>query len=189
MAFGKKNVEQRKDWLNSYKEGTYIDYSLKNIRYKDFVNKELILYSMYDNIRSIPSICDGLKPAQRKILYACFKRNLKNEMKVAQLAGYVAEHTGYHHGEDSLSQAIIGMAQSFVGSNNINLLLPIGQFGMRHMGGKEAASPRYLYTALSKIARYIFRDEDDALLNYLIDEGQKVEPMYYLPIIPMVVKV
>ncbi len=141
---------------------------------------------MYDNIRSIPSACDGLKPAQRKILFACFKRNLRAEIKVAQLSGYVAEHTGYHHGEESLSQAIIGMAQNFVGSNNINLLQPIGQFGTRHMGGKEAASPRYLYTALSKIARYVFREEDDALLKYQIDEGQKAEPEWYLPILPMI---
>ena len=186
MAFGKKNAEQRKDWLNTYQEGTYINYAQANIRYQDFVNKELILFSMYDNMRSIPSVCDGFKPGQRKILYACFKRNLKVEIKVAQLSGYVAEHTGYHHGEDSLSQTIIGMAQSFVGSNNINLLLPIGQFGSRHLGGKEAASPRYLYTALSKIARFIFREEDDALLKYQIDEGLKAEPEWYLPIIPMI---
>jgi len=186
MAFGKKNAEQRKDWLNTYQDGTHVDYSKRIVRYKNFVDEELILFSMYDNMRSIPSVCDGLKPAQRKILFACFKRNLKNEIKVAQLSGYIAEQTGYHHGEDSLSQAIIGMAQNFVGSNNINLLQPIGQFGSRHLGGKEAASPRYLYTALSKIARYIFREEDDALLKYQIDEGQKAEPEFYLPIIPMI---
>ncbi len=186
MAFGKKCAEQRKDWINSYEEGTYIDYNQHNIRYKDFVNRELILFSMYDNLRSIPSMCDGFKPGQRKILFACFKRNLRGEIKVAQLSGYVSEHSAYHHGEASLASTIVGMAQNFVGSNNINLLLPIGQFGTRHMGGKEAASPRYIYTSLSKLARVIFRQEDDALMKYQIEEGQKIEPEWYLPIVPMI---
>ena len=65
---------------------------------------------------------DGLKPSQRKIIFSCFKRNLKNEIKAAQLAGYIAEHSAYHHGEISLCQAIIGLAQNYVGSNNLNLL-------------------------------------------------------------------
>ncbi len=186
MAFGKKNAEQRKDWINSFQEGTCINYNQKSIRYKDFVDQELILFSMYDNMRSIPSMCDGFKPGQRKILYACFKRNLTAEIKVAQLSGYIGEHTAYHHGELSLSEAIIGMAQNFVGSNNINLLMPLGQFGSRHLGGKEAASPRYIYTMLSKLARCIFRPEDDPLMEYQVEEGQKIEPLWYLPIIPMI---
>ena len=73
-----------------------------------------------------------MKPGQRKILFSAFKRNLKNEIKVAQFAGYVSEHSAYHHGEMSLTQTIIGMAQSFVGSNNINLLMGNGQFGTRN---------------------------------------------------------
>ena len=77
------------------------------------------------------------------------------------------------------------MAQNFVGSNNINLFLPIGQFGTRNQGGKEAASPRYIFTNLSGVTRYLFHEDDDALLNYLEEEGQSIEPDYYLPIIPM----
>ena len=69
---------------------------------------------------------DGFKPSQRKVLFACFKRQLKNEIKVAQLAGYVSEHSAYHHGEMSLNGTIINMAQQFVGSNNVNLLTPSG---------------------------------------------------------------
>ncbi len=88
-------------------------------------------FSVHDNMRSIPSLIDGLKPSQRKILYGCFKRNLRNEVKVAQLTGYVSEHSCYHHGEMSLSAAIINMAQTYIGSNNLNLLEPIGQFGTR----------------------------------------------------------
>lgn len=99
----------------------------------DFVNKELILFSMADNIRSIPSVADGLKPGQRKVMFACFKRNMKlgDDVKVAQLGGYIGEQTQYHHGEASLYSTITGLAQNYVGSNNINLLEPNGQFGTR----------------------------------------------------------
>ena len=115
--------------------------------------------------RSIPSIVDGLKPGQRKILFACFKRKLRTEIKVAQLAGYVAEHSAYHHGEQSLAMAIINMAQNFVGSNNINLLVPSGQFGTRLQGGADAASPRYIFTYLNPITRMLFDESDDAILK------------------------
>jgi DNA topoisomerase II len=117
--------------------------------------------------RSIPSIVDGLKPGQRKILFACFKRKLKLEIKVAQLAGYVAEHSAYHHGEQSLAMAIINMAQTFVGSNNISLLVPSGQFGTRLQGGADAASPRYIFTYLNPITRMLFDESDDAILKYV----------------------
>jgi len=119
------------------------------------------------------------------VLFACFKRKLKNEIKVAQLSGYVAEHSAYHHGEVSLQQTIVSMAQHFVGANNISLLLPIGQFGTRIMGGKDSASARYIFTSLSPVTRTIFHEADDAVLTYLEEEGQSIEPNYYLPIIPM----
>lgn len=131
MAFNKKKADDRKEWLSQFKPGTFMDHTMDEIPYTDFVNKELILFSMADNIRSIPSIVDGLKPGQRKIMFACFKRNLKNEIKVAQLAGYVAEHSAYHHGEISLCSTIVNLAQNFIGSNNMNLLEPMGQFGTR----------------------------------------------------------
>lgn len=110
LAFAKKMADQRKEWLTTVTADTFVDHSEKLLRYRDFVNKELILFSVADCARSIPSICDGLKPGQRKILYACFKRKLKNELKVAQLSGYVAEHSAYHHGEVSLQQSIVGLA-------------------------------------------------------------------------------
>jgi DNA topoisomerase-2 len=77
-------------------------------------------------------------------------------MKVAQLGGYIAEHSAYHHGEMSLVETIVGMAQNYVGSNNINLLVPNGQFGSRNSGGKDHASARYIFTELSKVTRCIF---------------------------------
>ena len=127
LAFNKKMADNRKEWLKTYDQATtFVDHSVKHLRYRDFVNKELILFSIADCARSIPSICDGLKPGQRKILFSCFKKKLKGEIKVAQLSGYVAEHSAYHHGEVSLQSTIVAMSQNFVGSNNINLLLPIG---------------------------------------------------------------
>jgi DNA topoisomerase II len=185
MAFAKKRVEDRKLWLLAMEPGVHIDYDVEKISYDSFVNRELILFSHADNGRSIAHFMDGFKPSQRKVLFACFKRNLKQEIKVAQLAGYVSEHSAYHHGEQSLTQTIIGMAQNFVGSNNINLLSPCGQFGTRLMGGKDAASPRYVFTKLETITRVIFHPDDDALLEYLEDDGQLIEPEYYVPVIPM----
>ena len=148
-----------------------MDHNIKRLSYEDFINKELIHFSIADNLRSIPSVVDGLKPGQRKILFACFKRKLKNEIKVAQLSGYVAEHSAYHHGEMSLCQTIINMAQEYVGSNNLNLLMPLGQFGTRLMGGKEAASPRYVFTNLSPLTRVIINEQDDQLLAHIEEEG------------------
>jgi hypothetical protein len=129
---------------------------------------------------------DGLKPAQRKVLFSAFKRNLRADIKVAQLAGYVSEHSAYHHGEAALAATIIGMAQDFVGSNNLPLLVPSGQFGTRLMGGKDAASPRYIFTRLAAVTRAVFHPADDALLRYLDDDGLSVEPTWYMPVIPMV---
>ncbi|EEA06619.1 DNA gyrase/topoisomerase IV, A subunit family protein [Cryptosporidium muris RN66] len=190
MAFSKKRTEDRKKWIESYQEGTYIDYSMDNIcrslRYRDFIDKELVLFSRYDTARSIPNVIDGLKPGQRKVLYSVFKKKLNNEMKVAQLAGYVAEHSAYHHGEASLQSTIVNMAQDFVGSNNLNLLQPCGQFGSRKEGGKDASAARYIFTKLSTWTRYIFPEADDPLLIYLQDDGQQIEPLFYVPIIPMV---
>lgn len=140
---------------------------------------------MADNIRSIPSVADGLKPGQRKVMFGCFKRNLKKEIKVAQLGGYVSENTAYHHGEQSLTSTIVGLAQNFVGSNNINLLEPNGQFGTRMQGGKDAASARYIFTNTSAMTRAVFHPADDPLLNYLVEDGQRIEPEYYLPTVPM----
>ncbi|XP_037557472.1 DNA topoisomerase 2-alpha [Dermacentor silvarum] len=198
LAFSKKMIDQRKEWLRNGMEERKQRRELglpevylygkdtRNITYEDFVNKELILFSNMDNERSIPSLVDGLKPGQRKVLYTCFKRNDKREIKVAQLAGSVAEHSAYHHGEVSLMSTIINLAQNFVGSNNINLLQPIGQFGTRLQGGKDAASPRYIFTMLSPLARLIMPASDDPVLEHLYDDNQRIEPEYYIPVLPMV---
>jgi DNA topoisomerase-2 len=186
MVFNKKRSEERKDWLSGYDRNSYLDTNNTSVSYTDFINKELIHFSKYDCERSIPNLMDGLKISLRKILYSAFKKNLTSEIKVAQFSGYVSEQSGYHHGEASLNAAIVGMAQDFVGSNNINLLLPNGQFGTRLQGGKDSASERYIFTQLSPLTRLIYRKEDDPILEYLEDDGFPVEPRFYVPIIPMI---
>ncbi len=148
----------------------------------------MIHFSNYDNIRSIPSAIDGFKPSQRKILYGSILRNIfKDEIKVAQLAGFISDKAAYHHGEASLQGAIICMAQNFVGSNNnINLLTPNGAFGDRLGGSKNAASPRYIYTQLNELTPLIFKKDDEFVYDYEDDDGSLVEPVKYAPIIPMI---
>jgi DNA topoisomerase-2 len=187
LAFSKKKADARKEWLGKFIPGTYFDHGMVGkVSYNDFVNKELILFSMADNMRSIPSVMDGLKPGQRKVIFACFKRNLVKDKKVIELAGYVSEQTAYHHGEVSLQQTIIGLAQNFVGSNNVNYLEPSGNFGSRLAGGSDAASARYIYTRLSPFARRIFSPLDEPILEHLNDDGKKIEPKAYSPIIPTI---
>jgi len=187
LAFNKKRADDRKDWLANYDKDNVLDYTNLEVDFKTFVDKDLIHFSNRDLQRSINHICDGLKESTRKILFACFKRKLyTNEIKVAQLSGYVSEVSGYHHGENSLQQAIVGMAQIYVGTNNINLLSPNGQFGSRCQGGQDASSARYIFTLLSKLSKMIFKEEDNNILNYQDDDGQQIEPEFYIPVIPMV---
>ena len=186
LAFDKELADNRKNWLKSYDRQIIIDQKDKKVTFEDFINKDLIHFSNYDTERSIPSMCDGLKPSQRKVLFSVIKRNLKKGIKVSQLSGYVSEKSCYHHGENSLNECIISMAQNFVGTNNINLLVPDGQFGTRLQGGSDSASPRYIWTYMSKLTQLIYRPEDYPIYKYLDDDGIMVEPQFYLPIIPMI---
>ncbi len=185
LAFKKTQADARKEWIKSGTGKNEVLDDRKIVSIGDFINKDLIWFSIADNVRSIPNVMDGLKPSQRKVLYSCRKRS-NTEIKVSQLSGFVSSTTSYHHGEQSLMATIINMAQDFVGSNNINLLAPIGQFGTRLVGGKDAASPRYIFTKLSESANTLFHKDDDRLLTYLEDDGTSIEPEYYLPSIPVV---
>jgi len=189
LAFSKDKADSRKDWLKTYNPDNVCDSNSEQITHKTFVDRELIHFSNDDCLRSIPHVMDGLKPSQRKVLFACFKKGCyhrKDEVRVAQLAAYTSEHAAYHHGEASLQGTITGMAQTFVGSNNINLLFPQGQFGSRILGGADAAQPRYIHTYLEKITPLIYPKEDFPVLKYLDDDGLPVEPVHYSPIIPMI---
>ena len=186
LAFNKKRAEDRKNWLLNYNPNPNFDKFKIKQTYESFFNNEFIEFSMADNIRSIPSIMDGLKPSQRKIIYTLFKKNFKNEVKVSQLSGDIISLAAYHNGSVSLEQAVITMSQNFVGSNNLNLLEPIGQFGSRLKGGKDASAPRYIFTKLNSLTRDIFKQEDDEILEYLVDDGYQVEPRFYAPILPSI---
>ena len=191
LAFDKKKADDRKMWLleSTAKDPTELEVPygyVKQLNITDFVHKDLVNFSLADLKRSIAHVADGLKPSQRKVMYSCFQKNLKDEMKVAQLAAFVAEKSSYHHGEVSLADTIVKLANDYMGSNNINLLEPCGQFGTRLMGGKDASQTRYIFTKLTKQARKIFDPRDDAILNYLDDDGRSIEPDFYMPTIPMV---
>ena len=185
-AFNKGRADDRKDWLGNYDKDNVLDNKKKHISYEAFIDKELIHFSKYDCERSINNLIDGFKTSTRKITFAAFKRNLTKEIKVAQFSGYVSEHSAYHHGEMSLNKAIVGLAQEYTGSNNINTLLPNGQFGTRLEGGKDAASERYIFTQINPLMKHIINPLDNPILNYLDDDGTSVEPDFYLPIIPMI---
>lgn len=187
-AFRKERANDRKNWLLNYEANSILDIGQKSISFTDFVNKDLIHFSHYDCERSIPSMVDGFKPSQRKVLYGTQQETIdhNNGIKVAQLASAVSKISHYHHGEVSLQGTIIGMAQDYVGSNNITLLKPMGQFGSRLQGGKDASSPRYIFTDLDPITHIIFNKLDEPLYTINEDEGNKIEPAHYVPIIPMV---
>jgi len=144
MAFNPKRADDRKAWLGSYDKDAIVNYSASmRVPFADFVNRDLIHFCKYDNDRSIPSVQDGLKTSQRKILFTCFETPaFHKEVKVFMLSARVAEKAAYHHGDTSLNETIIGLAQDYVGKNNLNLLDPVGQFGTRRMNGNDAASPR-----------------------------------------------
>ena len=191
LAFDKKKADDRKMWLleSTAKDPSELEVPygyVKKLNITDFVHKDLVNFSLADLKRSIAHVADGLKPSQRKVMYSCFQKNLTAEMKVAQLAAFVAEKSSYHHGEVSLADTIVKLANDYMGSNNINLLEPCGQFGTRLMGGKDASQTRYIFTRLTKQARKIFDPRDDAVLNYLDDDGRSIEPDFYMPTIPMV---
>lgn len=186
-VFSKCRSNDRKEWLTTYDRARVLDVPAggADVSFTQFINDELIHFSNASNIRAIPSVMDGLKPSQRKILWAARKKGLKDEIKVAQLVGYVSEHAAYHHGEAALTGTIVAMAQDFVGSNNINLFTPNGQFGTRLQGGDDAAASRYIFTALAAIQATLFHKADDPALTWTQDDGQTVEPEYYLPTLPL----
>src|SRR6056300_1154813 len=191
LAFDKKKADARKTWLleSTAKEANQLEIpygDVKQLNITDFVHKDLVNFSLADLKRSIAHVADGLKPSQRKVMYSCFQKNLKDEMKVAQLAAYVAEKSAYHHGEVSLADTIVKLANDYTGSNNVNLLEPCGQFGTRLMGGKDASQTRYIFTRLTPEARNVFDPRDDAILTYLDDDGRSIEPDFYMPTLPMV---
>ena len=187
-AFSKDKTNERKEWLKHYNKNNVLKVvdGDNKFSYSEFIDNELIHFSNADNLRSIPDIIDGLKPSQRKVLFAAFEKKLKNDIKVSQFCGFVSERSAYHHGEASLQSTIINMAQNYPGSNNLELLYPSGQFGTRIANGKDASSPRYIFTRLSELTPIIYNEADNTNLNYLDDDGFSIEPERYVPLLPMI---
>ena len=182
--FRKNRADDRKVLLSRpYDPDVCVDYSAKKITLPHYFDREYIHFPHYAIYRTIPHVMDGFKPSQRKVMFTAFKRKFKDPVKVVQFAGAVLETAAYHHGDVALQGAIIAMARRYCGSNNINLLQPDGQFGSRH--SNHAGAARYISAGLEKIARAIFRPEDDAILEYLDDDGQSIEPKYFLPVVPL----
>lgn len=143
--------------------------------------------------RSLPHAIDGLTESRRKVLWTARAKfgttNTSNKrMKVALLASETANYTAYTHGEACLCAAVTLMAQTFPGSNHLPMLIPRGYFGSRAKGGKDAASPRYIYTQLNqKLCYAMYPPDDDYILDFVFDEGKQCEPKYFVPILPMIV--
>ena len=118
---------------------------MKQLDITDFVHKDLVNFSLADLKRSIAHVADGLKPSQRKVMYSCFQKNLKDEMKVAQLAAYVAEKSAYHHGEVSLADTIVKLANDYTGFQQHQSPRTMWSVRNRLMGGKDASQTRYIF--------------------------------------------
>ena len=200
-AFDESRADDRKAWLSSARTdvpassaptstsasaSTSTSASTSSsMTIERFVDDELSKYSLDSIRRQVPCVVDGFVPSHRKILYTCLQDARSEEIKVDRLASAVGKTTCYHHGEMSLHSAIKGMAMDFVGVNNVPLLEPRGNFGSRLQGGKDAAAPRYISTVLSPVALKIFKPADTAVLDLLTDDGQPVEPAFFVPVIPM----
>lgn len=157
----------------------------RSIKSKNFFNTAFKEFSLHDNHRSIPAVTDGMKIAQRKAVYGTQLRGEKAGLvQVERLASMVAASTQYHHGVASLASTIVGMANNYPGSNNLNLFVPEGQFGSRLT--MESAAHRYIETHLSDHFRKLFPKADDAILEHHEDDGERIEPKTYAPLLPLV---
>jgi DNA topoisomerase-2 len=186
MFGGDQAMERRQLLVSKYDKDLFADYSQRAITYEDFVYREVLPYSNYSNVRNIACVVDGFKPVQRKALFTLLDKHVVQDMKVAQVAALVAAHTQYHHGEQSLVETVVGMAQDHVGVSNINLFKPEGQFGSRLDPPSEHSAARYIFTALDDVTRALFHPADDAVLERVVEEGSVIEPVFYVPVIPMV---
>ncbi|NCP97729.1 hypothetical protein GW796_05745 [archaeon] len=154
------------------------------MKISDFYDKEYINFAIYDSYRSIGNYIDGLKPSARKVINSITKRKSTKEEKVSIFVSDVARENEYIHGATSLEGVVIGMAQNFCGSNNINLLLPEGSFGTRTI--QSSAASRYIFTKKNNIIDKIFIDLDKSILISQEFEGTIIEPRFYIPIVPMI---
>ena len=147
----------------------------------EFYSKNYVDFSSYDNLRKIASLVDGQKNASRKILHTVLEKNIKDKIKVSQLGSKVAEFAEYLHG--NLDGVIVNLGQDFIGTNNIPLLQKKGNFGTRF--SQESSASRYIYTYGTSEFFELFKKEDIPVLKHQYFEGNKIEPMFYVPNLPI----
>ena len=157
--------------------------AVQKTKVSEFFKTDYQQYGMYDNFRMLASVTDGMKPSARKVVHTVSKMRQGEILKVAQLAPRVSEDTNYLHGEGSLCGVIVGLAQDFIGSNNINLLAPEGSFGSRMV--QSAAAGRYIFTGKSKMFDRMFIAADADLLPKQEFEGDPIEPRHFAPVLPL----
>lgn len=152
---------------------------MQEIKIQDLLNKQLVNYASYDNIRKIGSAIDGLKNASRKVIFTVLEKKIKEKTKVLQLSNKCAEYADYLHG--SLDGVVVTLAQDFAGTNNIPLLQKFGNFGTRCI--QEASAPRYIFAKGSDELFDLFKDSE--ILEQQYFEGSRIEPKFYVPTLPM----
>lgn len=152
---------------------------MQEIKIQDLLNKQLVNYASYDNIRKIGSAIDGLKNASRKVIFTVLEKKIKEKTKVLQLSNKCAEYADYLHG--SLDGVVVTLAQDFAGTNNIPLLQKFGNFGTRCI--QEASAPRYIFARGSDELFDLFKDTE--ILEQQYFEGSRIEPKFYTPTLPM----
>ena len=185
----KTAIEQRKQWVMECDPEEVLERAdgMNEIKITEFMAYDNVHFAYDSCYRAIPSIYDGLKPSYRKILYTLLNSKKPYEFqKVFVLAGDVTKFAKYMHGDASLHETIFSMMQYWMGSNNIPLLTNDGNIGNRLSLGQKHGAARYVFCMLSKIARLIFPEADDQLLEHVEEEGEEAEPKYYVPIVPLV---
>uniref|UniRef100_A0A6C0BZA6 DNA topoisomerase (ATP-hydrolyzing) n=1 Tax=viral metagenome TaxID=1070528 RepID=A0A6C0BZA6_9ZZZZ len=179
-------INDRKRLLTTeYSAYSILNYSDASCTVTDFMMREHVHFSHYSIYRALPCVLDGLTPSRRKALYYFLHLPRASEIKVAQAAAGIAQKTLYLHGENSLVETVVLLAQDHIGTNNIALLQPCGQFGSRNDKPSVHAAARYIYTKLDPITTALFHPDDAPILTHREEEGQMIEPMQFVPVLPM----
>lgn len=189
-VFHKDNTVERKKWLADFVEDYVKAKEIENtpmIKISDFIDYEMIAHSMAANIRCIPQI-DGFKEALRKVFY-CSRKDFftakKREIKVEQAGAIACNKCKYKYGPNSLYDAIASSAMNFIGANNEPIFEPEGIIGTRDTGKNESA-PRYVCISESWWTPYIYKKDDEKVMEYAVEEGDQIEFKTYYPILPSI---
>lgn len=174
---GDKASAARRDLIdNFYNPEAYVDYSMDEVTYEQFLQDEVLDFGNYSNSRAIPSAIDGFKPSQRKAIWTLQSNKVNSDIKVSEATGMVSLKMGYGHGEVSMVEVIVKMAQEH--ANNVSYFVPSGMFGSRNTPRGVHAAARYISTRNMPIARALFPASDDKVLTFVNHEGTLVEPEY-----------